>query len=752
MRVRLTLFLLFLCPALAHASEVRGKIVNVVGGEPLARVQVTILETRAEAVTEKDGTFVIQAVVPGTYTLRLNAVGFRLSTVPFVLSKDELKEFDLALVPDNFRRTEQVEVKGDTFQGPDSLAVVESNLTSSEMRDASTVLADDTFRAVQALPGVSASGNNDFFAQFSVMGTPYDDVSTYIDGILIGQPFHGVVDVPQGATLSALTSETVEDVRLLPVAYPEKYGDAVGAALDIQTRDGSRTPPMFRFSAGLADSEILGEGQVGHARKGSWLASARKSYLGYLLRHRLDETFTNISFWDADLKLTYDLSPAQNVTFYGLGGHTSANLINPPSPLQAGEFQRGTNDVILDRLGWRWTLNPHLLAEARAAYLSTPLKEWDGNNNVLDNYRDREWVEGGRVVWAWNAGQVLDGGWTSRHVNSGYLSTLDGISFLTIRSGWRNDGYVQQTSSFFGNRLHLVGSVRFDTASNFDIHPLSPQLSAALQVARSTTVQFAVGRYNQFEFPAVQDVLPGPKPCVTDVESLQTANHFSAGVEHRFWESTRIRATFFDRQNQSQNAYGGGCPGFPSGFQGFGANYSRGVQFVVQSRTANRLSGWIGYTYTHARQNNFFSYEAQPGGPVTTLLSPDYPTLEDQLHSLNVFASYRLSPTVRLSGKFAYGSGFPVPSGYVNFKTTPFQFVGLNAARLGDYQRLDLRAEKDWALTRWKLVLYGEILNLTNHYNPRYVALYYAPGGQNNNIITQQGLPITPTAGLAFEF
>src|SRR5208337_1660611 len=56
MRVRLTLFLLFLCPALAHASEVRGKIVNVVGGEPLARVQVTILETRAEAVTEKDGT------------------------------------------------------------------------------------------------------------------------------------------------------------------------------------------------------------------------------------------------------------------------------------------------------------------------------------------------------------------------------------------------------------------------------------------------------------------------------------------------------------------------------------------------------------------------------------------------------------------------------------------------------------------------------------------------------------------------
>jgi hypothetical protein len=112
---------------------------------------------------------------------------------------------------------------------------------------------------------------------------------------------------------------------------------------------------------------------------------------------------------------------------------------------------------------------------------------------------------------------------------------------------------------------------------------------------------------------------------------------------------------------------------------------------------------------------------------------------------VNAFASYRLSPSVHLSGKFLYGSGFPIPSGY--FIAPPPQLVGWNATRLGDYQRLDLRAEKDWAFRRWKLALYGEMLNLTNHYNPRYIQ-----AGPNNTVITEQGLPITPTAGVAFEF
>src|ERR1700704_4721782 len=106
-----------------HAAEIRGKVVSVDRGEPLARVQVAVLveaqrEAVATAITTKDGSFIIKGIAPGHYTLRLNAVGYRLITVEFSLAADEAaKEFDITLAPDNFRRTEKVEVKGDIFQG-----------------------------------------------------------------------------------------------------------------------------------------------------------------------------------------------------------------------------------------------------------------------------------------------------------------------------------------------------------------------------------------------------------------------------------------------------------------------------------------------------------------------------------------------------------------------------------------------------------------------------------------------------------
>ncbi len=750
---------LFFFSSFLHAAEIRGKIVSVDRGEPLGRVQVAVLAAQHEAVpvavTKNDGSFVIQGLGPGNYTLRLNAVGYRLITVDFSLADDEaVKEFDITLVPDNVRRTERVEVKGDIFQGPDSPAINEINMTSSEIRETSTVLVDDPFRAVQTLPGVSASGNNDFFAQFSVMGASYDNTSIYLDGILVPLLFHGAETIGEGATLSLLTSETIEDIKLLPAGYPQKYGDSVGAALNMSTREGSRTQPTFRASIGLADTDLLGEGQLGHSRRGSWLASARKSYLGYLLRNRLNETFTDISFYDADLKLIYDVSSNQTISFYGLGGHTLADILHPTNPLQPGEFKRGTNDLILGRVGWRWSVNPHLLLDARVALIEAPLETWDIDNNVLQNNRYREWVTGGNVAWAWRKEHVLEGGWTSRYARRSFdfLPNVGNPREFITSAGWRNAGFVQQTSSFWNNRLHIVGSLRFDTAAQYDVRPVSPQISAALQVGPATQLQLGVGRYNEFEFPSFADSSSG-NTCAPLFDYLQTANHYTAAVERRFGESTRFRAMFFDRQNQRLTSSVGNCALRPrTELASVGENYSRGVQIVLQSRTANRLSGWVGYTLTYARQNGFFFVITQPGVFIR-VLSPYYPTLEDQRHTLNAFASYRLTPTVNLSAKWLYGSGFPVPSGLVKVVNGQIEFLGLNATRLGIYQRLDVRAEKDWAFKRWKLALYGEIMNLTNHNNPRYIATTSVdPSTGQSGFRTEQGLPITPTAGLAFEF
>ena len=83
----------------------------------------------------------------------------------------------------------------------------------------------------------------------SVMGAPFSNVSIYIDDVLVQNPFHEIGNFNEGASLGVLTSEVVEEMKLLPAAYPEKFGDAAGAALDIHTREGSRGVPLFRISA-----------------------------------------------------------------------------------------------------------------------------------------------------------------------------------------------------------------------------------------------------------------------------------------------------------------------------------------------------------------------------------------------------------------------------------------------------------------------------------------------------------------------
>jgi hypothetical protein len=148
-------------------------------------------------------------------------------------------------------------------------------------------------------------------------------------------------------------------------------------------------------------------------------------------------------------------------------------------------------------------------------------------------------------------------------------------------------------------------------------------------------------------------------------------------------------------------------------------------------------SGWVGYTLVFANQS-YPTFLAQT--PSIQYL----PSLEDQRHSFNAFASYRLTPSINLSGKLLYGSGFPVFVAATSGPGPPL------IQRLPAYARLDFRIDKNWAFTRWKTTLYGEVLNVTNHNN------VFATGLQSGSpqplMAKERALPVVPTAGLVFEF
>jgi len=132
----------------ANASDLSGKVTNAQGGETLGKVKVSLASTTLAATTGPDGSFRIVAVPAGKYVLQFNAVGYRTLSVPVEIAKpDQNQEFTVNLVPD-LQARETVEVRGDIYQAPDWPAVGDMTLTSSELQQTATVLANDPLRAL----------------------------------------------------------------------------------------------------------------------------------------------------------------------------------------------------------------------------------------------------------------------------------------------------------------------------------------------------------------------------------------------------------------------------------------------------------------------------------------------------------------------------------------------------------------------------------------------------------------------------
>ena len=166
----------------------RGRAVASRGGEPLALVQIQLVETPFRAVTRDDGTFQIARVPAGKYVLQAATVGYYLVHEEFTLAEGESKSFDIVLTSSAEKRTDTVEVEAGPFEAEAQRSASAVTLEGQERKNLASVLADDPMRAVQGLPGVTS--NNDFSSEFSLRGAPFRRIGLYLDGVLLHEPFH----------------------------------------------------------------------------------------------------------------------------------------------------------------------------------------------------------------------------------------------------------------------------------------------------------------------------------------------------------------------------------------------------------------------------------------------------------------------------------------------------------------------------------------------------------------------------------
>jgi hypothetical protein len=223
-----------------------------------------------------------------------------------------------------------------------------------------------------------------------------------------------------------------------------------------------------------------------------------------------------------------------------------------------------------------------------------------------------------------------------------------------------------------------------------------------------------------------------------------------AGYEQILGEKTRVRFEFYDKEESSLLRSRDSLfrlvdgkvtpPDINFHYDNALRGSSRGFDIMLQRRSANRLAGWVSYSFAHSRRRDLVTLEK-------------YPNEFEQRHTVNIYGSYRFSASWNLSAKARFGSGFPYP-GYFEARGDYYYLsTERNQERLPYYGRVDFRVNKAFFASWGKISLYLELLNAANRENIRFDQITSVNPTTRRIFYSKDTLfPILPTAGFAVEF
>lgn len=634
----------------------------------------------------------------------------------------------------------------DRFRPAETAVAAQQVLGSADIQNLRGVLADDPLRAVQVLPGVTTG--DDLRSEFSVRGSGFSHINMTVDGFSTPYLLHtvrAVEDYSGSGSVAMINSDVLEDVTLLNGGYAERFGNRTGAEMDFRMREGSRERVQARAAVSGTSASAVFEGPLGAARRGSWIVSARQSYLDLIIEHLIDEGL-HFQFSDAQAKFVYDSTPRQHFELAVVAGRS--RLEQTRDDPDADYLQVGRNASAVAIGTWRTILPRTVLTSRLLAGLNT-FKNDSSTGANLDRGEDRQGAGRIDAMVSLRPGLDLEGGaqaeWTGEtRTRHRFSSALGAYRVINDYDGeaTRSGGYAQLR--WGARRVTLVPGVRADRWTLNGESTASPWLQGELKLWPSFTLRGGAGVYRQFpDFEQVIGTLGQP-----DAVAEQAAQ-FDLGLEQRLGAATRWQVTFYDRQEDGffrrlgaetrlvNNRVVRGSSTAP--YRATLDGYARGVELLVQRKSPNGLAGWIAYSYGRNRYHDRLTGETFWGD-------------QDQRHALNLYLFFRKSDRASFSAKVRAGSNIPAPGYFVERGGSYFVSDARNQVRLPYYSRVDLRANRTYAWGPRRLTVFAEIINVLNRDNVRFnpPGVNTRTGAVSNPF--ERLIPIVPSLGILIEF
>jgi hypothetical protein len=299
-------------------------------------------------VTDEDGRWNIHDIPVGGYTVRMSYIGYETRLFTDVIVKSSRIAFvDGALSPSAIEG-QAVEVTAGYFTREESRSASMVRFDYEEIRRAPGS-AGDVSRILMSLPSV-AKVNDQSNGLIVRGGNPVEN-AFFIDGIEVPNINHFPDQASSGGPIGMINVDLIKDVVFHSGAFPSVYGDRLSSVMDITLREG-KSEGFGQLDLNFAGFGGVAEGPLARGR-GSWLISARRSYLDLVVKAFDVGSTVAPRYGDGQAKVAFDLNRNHSVSLIGFWGDDH-NAPDRETGLKNDMQVYGRQDIATRTAGLTW--------------------------------------------------------------------------------------------------------------------------------------------------------------------------------------------------------------------------------------------------------------------------------------------------------------------------------------------------------------------------------------------------------------
>ena len=793
-------------------GRLSGVVVDKLTQKILPNVSVSIEGIAKGAIADTNGIFRIIGIPLKTYNIIFSLVGYKKQTLfNVVINAGNENNFNVELeqsggaLTEVLVKTNKRTARAATLETPLSV----QRLTTEEIKS-NPGGNFDISKVIQSLPGVGGGAGGGGFRNDIIIrgGAPSENVF-YLDGIEMPVINHFQTQGSAGGPQGILNVSFIEDVKLSSSAFDARYDNALSSVFQFKQKTGNRN--KLQGNVRLSATELSGtlEGPLSKAKKTTFLASIRRSYL-QLLFTAIDLPIRP-SYWDFQTKITRQIDKKTTLSFIGIGAIDDFRFAAIKKATPEKLYILNSNDFIKQ---WTYTAGLSIKRLVKNGFVNIALSRNTFDNDVNqyeDNttqieaqktltYRSRETENKLRVdinknINDWKiaygtVAQVSEYDTKTfavirREIKDGYGNIIQNavtVNFTSpLNSFLRYGAFAQVSKRFFNSRLGISAGLRsdmntFTTTGNNGLKTLSPRISASYILADKWTANASIGRYFKIAPYTILGFADNANNLVNKNSLYQRSDHYVAGIEYLPNDGLRFTAEGFykDYANVPVSISKGiSLANLGGDFNVLGneavvtngKGRAYGFEFFAQKKLTNKFFGILSYTF----------YRSEYAGLDNKLIASAW----DNRHLLTVTWGYKFPRNIELGLKFRYQGGalyspfddVASKANYLSLGQGIVDYARLNTQRLGGFNSGDVRIDKKWNFKKMTIDLFLDVTNWYIAKNPAIPTYTFRRNANNTAFLTTNGLPInmngsnaipillsnddpqvTPTLGFIIEF